>query len=184
MFGSVPAAIVRRLARWVRSGPIRLPAGVPAMAWHMTQDEARKTSCPRRAAGSVGVAAGVALAGQPAGEQSGGSATTTKRHLRVLVPAELGALAAIDAGAVGLEPEAVFVAGDQVASCRSGWAAQKLWITSLERSSKTTGPAYRDVDLVGGGDPVLRQRSPGTGSPTTTGARSPGPGWRRYQDWS
>ena len=40
-----------------RSGPACAPAGVPLMAWHMTQEEWRKTSSPCRATESVGVCA-------------------------------------------------------------------------------------------------------------------------------
>src|SRR5207249_8491132 len=37
-----------------------------------------------------------------------------ERHVRVLDAAELGALPAVDAGPVGLEPEGVLLAGDEV----------------------------------------------------------------------
>ena len=55
--GRLVAAMVRRAARCVRSGPTRLPAGVPATAWHITQLDARKTSWPRRPSESAGVRA-------------------------------------------------------------------------------------------------------------------------------
>ena len=42
VFGSVPAAIVSRLPRCVRSGPTLLPAGVP---WIEYQNLVRVTDC-------------------------------------------------------------------------------------------------------------------------------------------
>ena len=37
VFGRVSAAIMLRLARCVRSGPMRAPASVPRMVWHIRQ---------------------------------------------------------------------------------------------------------------------------------------------------
>jgi hypothetical protein len=58
VLGSVPAAIVRRVARCVRSGPLRDAADVPVMAWHIAHWPVRNTSRPRPATESVGVFAG------------------------------------------------------------------------------------------------------------------------------
>src|SRR5918912_147825 len=49
VFGSTPDPIVERLAKWVRSGPTRALAAVPAIAWQLTQVLAMKTSWPRGA---------------------------------------------------------------------------------------------------------------------------------------
>src|SRR4051812_35150915 len=50
----VPAAIVRRLATCVRSGPACDAASVPSTLWHIAQDPCMNTCWPRIATGSVG----------------------------------------------------------------------------------------------------------------------------------
>jgi hypothetical protein len=55
VLGRVPAARVRRLETWVRSGPFPEPALVPRMVWQSTQGPLMKTSWPRF---SVSVAGG------------------------------------------------------------------------------------------------------------------------------
>src|SRR4051794_27042185 len=54
VFGNSPAAIVFRLAMWVKSGPTRDPAGVPRMVWHITHACVRNTCWPCALCGVLG----------------------------------------------------------------------------------------------------------------------------------
>src|SRR5215213_2798472 len=47
VFESVAAAIMLRLPTCVRFGPMFEPAGVPLIAWHITQVAEKNTCCPR-----------------------------------------------------------------------------------------------------------------------------------------
>src|SRR5690242_12576931 len=58
LVASAPAAIERRLATWVRSGPVTPAAVVPAMAWHITQALERKRLWPLARSGVEGEGAG------------------------------------------------------------------------------------------------------------------------------
>ena len=99
MFGSVPAAMRRRLARCVRSGPTcRSRWRARDRVAHARTARVENTSLAARCVGGRRRWRRAAAArSQPRSNSSGGSATTTKRHVRVLHAAELGALAAIDA---------------------------------------------------------------------------------------
>ena len=56
VFGIVPAPIVRRLPKWVRSGPTVPFAPVPSMVWQAAHAAERNTCAPRCNVGSVGAA--------------------------------------------------------------------------------------------------------------------------------
>ena len=173
VIGSVPAAIVRRLATWVRSGPTRPPAGVPRTVWHIDAGPLTgRRLRPRLPLGVVGRSAPAAIcASRQRSKSAAASATTSDAHMRVLQAAELGALAAIDARPVG----------DEI-GCRSRGpgsgpclpvrlGTQKEWITSVDVELDRTGSPDRDVDLVRGGEAAARRRRPRSGPPTTIGAR-------------
>lgn len=55
--GKVPAAMLKRLPTWVRSGPITPAAGVPRTVWQALQPWARSKPWPRLASGVVGASA-------------------------------------------------------------------------------------------------------------------------------
>ena len=140
MFGSVPAAIVRA------AGEVR----------EVGRRAGRRRSCrgsrgtSRTAPVSNDVAAALRVgrcrlrrrrcagAASQRSNSSGGSATTTKRHVRVLEPAELGALAAIDARLVGASHSVVVAARESGPSCRARFGTQKLWMTSFDLQRRCT----------------------------------------------
>ena len=103
--GSVPAASVRRLPRWVRSGPTRAPAGVPRMAWHITHASSGTPAAPRCAARSSAAAPAGAARSPPALELLPAARRRRGTPFGVLIAAELGALAAVDARPCRPEPE-------------------------------------------------------------------------------
>ncbi len=77
--------------------------------------------------------------------------------MRVLQPAELGALAAIDAGPLGREGELVVAAGDQV--LLAGEAGHPEGMDHVGRFELDAHrPADRDVDLVGGEEMLVGAR--------------------------
>ena len=53
VFGTAPEAIVSRLIRWVRSGPKRPSATVPATVWQLMQAVVSKIFCPADTASSA-----------------------------------------------------------------------------------------------------------------------------------
>ena len=61
------------------------------------------------------------------------------RHVRVLQAAELGALAAVAAGRVGVELDRVRAGPGIVSIFRFSSGTQKLWMTSAVRTSTRTG---------------------------------------------
>src|SRR5881296_862574 len=78
VFGSVPAASVRRLARCVRFGPTVLYASTPVIAWHFEHAADRKTCLPLVASESDGSAAGVRWRSSHATNSFAGWATTAR----------------------------------------------------------------------------------------------------------
>src|SRR4051794_17745545 len=68
----------------------------------------------------------VPLPGQPGGKRRGWFGHNREGHLRVLVAAELGAFAPVDAGAVGLEPEAVLVAWYLISFGAQVWSPEAV----------------------------------------------------------
>ena len=103
-----------RVARCVRSGPT-LPRraacrGSVAAGARLRQ----KTRPPAPLLRVAGERARFAMFASHARNSAGGSATTVERHVRVLEPAELGALAAVAARLVRLEQRGGSAAGDQV----------------------------------------------------------------------
>src|SRR4051812_50146480 len=76
LLGSAPAAMVCRLARWVRSGPTVPLAGVPRTLWHKPHDPVERTVCPRRLMESVGAEASESWCWYQEEKLSGGTTTT------------------------------------------------------------------------------------------------------------
>ena len=109
----------------------------------------RKTGSPRRRARPA--AAAPAAPGRASQRRNCGSADprTRERHVRVLQPAELGALAAVAARRVGVEHDRVLLARESCRSCGSARGTQKLWITSAVVHDDAHRCPRRDVDLVG-----------------------------------
>src|SRR5262249_40999019 len=103
VFGSVPAAMVRRLAKCVRSGATLPPAGVPRIVWQRTQDEDKKTVCPFSCTASAGRRCRATLFIEPCSELIGRLCHNQKGHVGVLIAAKLGALPAKHARLVGLK---------------------------------------------------------------------------------
>ena len=148
---AMPAASVCRVIRWVRSGPssaagLRAAHGVAGAAARGEHRRARLQ--PWRPAGGR---RRLQLVRAPGREVAGRVGDDHERHVRVLRAAELGALAAVDARAVGLQPGDVGLAGDDV-----GLAGQLRDPEGVDhvRAGQLDAhrPADRDVDLVGGGE--------------------------------
>ena len=140
VLGSVPAARLRRLATWVRSGPVTPPAGVPAIAWQSTQELAMNTSRPLRS-----------LVGRRLRRRLALLRSCQRRELRLPARpprrAPCGRAASRRTRRTGRERRPGRSACRQSVltwpgirsflPCRFG--TQKLWITSTERSVSSTG---------------------------------------------
>ena len=113
LLGSSPAAIVVLDMRWVRSGPTWPSARRAAhgMAGAAAPDEALLSE-PRLVRARLSRGAQLRLS--PSLEGLGRIGENGENHMRVLLAAILRALAAIDAGPVGLEPGDVCLAGDEL----------------------------------------------------------------------
>ena len=130
-----------RLARCVRSGPIRRRAS--CREWCGTASTpSLKTRHAPRAPMSVGVGGRCALLREPRVELRRGSAITCMRHVRVLHPAVLGALSAIGAGRVRAGSTNVFVCPGMRSVFPGSRGTQKLWIdvARVARASSTGSP--------------------------------------------
>ena len=83
-------------------------ASVPGIVWHPAQRVCMNTSRPRRCDRALTARAPAARMASSQRSKSGvGLGDDIERHVRVLQPAELGALAAEEARAVGLYPDRV-----------------------------------------------------------------------------
>ena len=153
-----------RLATCVRSGArVRLRRACPAPCGTSRSGSSGTRCWPRCACASAGSRGRLRAARcSHARTAAGGSATTSKRHQRVLVAAELGALAAVDARLVGAEARACAVRPGirSFLPCRLG--THRLWITSSALQRDHHRPADRDVDLVGGAEGLRRSAVDGS----------------------
>src|SRR3954463_16526778 len=100
---------------------------------------------------------GVSLRGKPAGKAVGTLGNNQEAHLGMLLAAVLGALAAVDAGGVGLQPKAVVLAWYQVSLLAYGGRPKAVNHVSGEKLQRNR-PSHRDVELIGRGEPVLGYR--------------------------
>ena len=119
MFGSVPAASVRRLAKWVRSGPARPPASVPRIVWQSAQPRVMKTCSPAKAPASAASRADaefadLSLPGPPSFEIGFTLGDHQEGHMCVLPAAELRALPTVPTRASGGERQHIVLARDQI----------------------------------------------------------------------
>ena len=121
-----------RLCGWrCASGRARVAAGdVPWIVWHMRAGAVDGTRrCRAALSASVGCAAGWRWPAARRRTVPAARRSPTNAIMRVLVAAELGALAAVHAGLVGLERMIDVRPGIRsFLPCRFG--TQKLWITS------------------------------------------------------
>ena len=182
--GTAPAAssFAAGDVREVRARP-RPRAAVPCTAWHIRHDALQKHRLPAGLHRVGRLRGGLPLRFKPCVELLGRLGDDRQAHLRVLVAAELGALAPVDARAG--RPAARSSSGGRgpCPSSRAGSAPRSCGSRrpSRARISTATGwlGVHGDVDLVGGGDAVGRAcarridpASRRTAPPTTTGARS------------
>src|SRR5205807_6684126 len=86
VLGTVSDPMVRRLPKWVRSGPLVPRAEVPRIVWHPAQGVLVNTCSPSAAVASVGVGGGWALLAAHVEKSAGGCATTTKFMLACCTP--------------------------------------------------------------------------------------------------
>ena len=108
VFASVPAAIVERLLKCVRSGPTVAACIVAADEWQSGAAAAHEHALAvERASSRLAARAARDAAASHAANFDLRLGDDIEGHLRVLQPAELGALTAIDAGGVGAEPVGV-----------------------------------------------------------------------------
>ena len=165
--GEVAARVRQRAggdrARGWRSGsgraPCAPPAGVPRIVWHIAHGPLLEDSLPALSARCVPAPAPAARWRRASASKcAGGSATTTKRHVRVLDGRRTRRTGRDRRPAVSAWSTASLSRPGirSVLPCRFG--TQKLWMTSADCSSNRDRPADGHVDLVGGGDAAAKDR--------------------------
>ena len=162
-----PGAERRRLATWVRSGPIcrwrSCRRSVAVLAGRAEQDllAALELGVRRRRRRAAASRASHAL------ELGARLGDDVQRHVRVLEPAELRALPPEDARRWSASKTTWFVWPGITSILRLSSGTQRLWITSRLVTLTSTGDADRNVDLVRRADVAARVAS----RPRTTAGR-------------
>ena len=139
----MPAAIVRRLARWVSSGPVVPALPVPRTAWQAPQPAEVKTARPA----SDATCAGAASAASQRSKSAAGITSTSNRICAWAVPQNSAQLPPQRPGSSGVSVIRLVRPGIRsILPPRAG--AQKLWITPVEASaSPTVRPAGRRISF-------------------------------------
>ncbi len=151
------AADVRQVRAELTRGRRAAHRMAGAAVGHEEREAARELGCWRRSRRQL-------LRGEPCVEFRRGMRDDVKRHIRVLGPAVLGALAAKDAGALGLHPQDVDAARDQVEL--AGKIGHPEAMQHVGRSKPELDVAAdRDVHLVRGGQHARAARIDITDAP-------------------
>ena len=117
------------------------------MRWQYSQSDPRRICCPRSRASVGRRRRRGRFRGQPAPNAARGSCDDVERHVRVLEPAELGALPAVDAGSARVEDDVVRPPGDHIdlaVELRDPKAVDDV----RAPDANVDGHADRNVDLV------------------------------------